>query len=132
MRNFEFVKTKLNLPAIFLTALYLLLSIGIGIKTHYCHGELASVSYALSSPDCACADESSEMSCCSTIERFYQLDEDIRLNQKELSSININQSLFATNSFVEDEFLEIIPVSDEVELSFVPCYILNKALILYA
>lgn len=132
MRNFEIVKTKLNLPAIFLTALYLMLSIGIGIKSHYCHGELASVSYALSSPDCACGDESSEMTCCSTIERFYQLDDDVRLNQKEFSSINFNPFLFADNYFVEVESPENVHITVETELRVVPRYILNKALILYA
>lgn len=132
MRNFVSVKTKLNLPAIFLTALYLMLSIGIGIKTHYCHGELASVSYALSSPDCACADESSEMSCCSTIERFYQLDEDIRLNQNELTSVDFNLVLAVSDYILEDQIPENVRFADEVELNFVPGYILNKALILYA
>jgi len=64
---------------------YLLVSTGFGLKVHYCHDDITSISYIVLSPECACDEELSELDCCSTEEKFYQFQEE--------SLVKIEQSL---------------------------------------
>ena len=76
LRNFESIMTKsLRISTLIFGVFYLALSLGFGIRTHYCHGDLSSIAYISSSLDCLCGDENGEMGCCSTEEIIFQLKE---------------------------------------------------------
>lgn len=116
-----------------LAALYMLLSIGFGVKLHYCHGNLSSVSYVTSTPACSCEKGFREMKCCSDVQQFYQLDEETMIRE-----VIQNDVFVIGNAHISEE--NEIPVSTvvisglnaEPEYAFPPKYISNHSLIFYA
>ena len=76
MLNFEIVTIILRIKLFSLASLFLLTSIGFGVKLHYCHGNLSSITYITSLPVCDCAGEIRSMECCADVEQFYQLDKE--------------------------------------------------------
>ena len=73
---------KIQIFALFLSAFYLTLSIGFGLRAHYCHEDISTISYASIAIECECGDESADMSCCSTVEEYFQFDEEIILTEE--------------------------------------------------
>lgn len=114
------------------TATYFLLSVGLGITVHYCHGDLSSVSYITSSPECECENGSMDMACCSTIQQYYQLDEEGLTTTADISlSIPIISEDFR-NEFVPYAEERTRIILDQVMVESPPKYILFSKLVLYA
>ena len=122
---------KFNL--IFFATFYLLLSFGFGIKIHYCHGNLSSVSYVTSLSNCECGDESNIMSCCTDVERLFQIDEKTRL-PKMLHPEFISNCVTETPLVVDKYETTEIQFSNELGIidRGPPKYIKFSSLIFYA
>lgn len=112
---------------------YLLISTGFGLKVHYCHGDITSISYIVSSPICACDDGLSDMTCCNTEEKFYQLQEET-LPQFQ-SSIDLNLFPLISTLYQEGDQeirkaldLELIEI---VDIHPPPIYLIKSSFIFY-
>lgn len=135
MCKFEVAMTKvLRIKLLLLTTIYFLLSVGFGISTHYCHGNLSSVSYFTSTPDCECGDGLTEMGCCQTIEKIFQLDDESIVPQ-------VLESQFAQLSPVVEHVISIKSKAPDSKIIYQPIvhsgnappiYILISSLIFYA
>jgi hypothetical protein len=122
---------KFNL--LFFAAFYLLLSFGFGIKIHYCHGNLSSISYVTSLSNCECSDESTIMPCCNDVEKLFQLDEKTRL--PEIFHPEFNNFIAGNCPLIVDN-IESIEIHGSNELEVIdrgpPKYIKFSSLIFYA
>ena len=127
--------TKINrIYLILLSAVYLLLTVGFGIRAHYCHGDLSSITYVTVSPDCDCGDEDAEMSCCTTIDQYFQFTEvGLISDKKEKISCPIAFAEVLCFECIE-ESQEIVKIGiTSVENGSPPKkYILHSSLILYS
>lgn len=83
------------------TVIYLVLSTGLQVNAHYCHGELESVKVLVQSDPCCCGEGDMQSSCCSNENISFQADIDnhvttdnrISLDQYELYA-DIQYSIF--------------------------------------
>ena len=127
------MKQKYNISVLFFALFYFFLSMGFGLKAHYCHGNLASISYVIIPSECACGDMDKEMTCCFNEEQYFELDENRLLTKvevdqtsPEISLILSHKETMASNDF---SFNNVIEKSDS---GGPPIYILFTSLILYA
>ena len=135
MRSFvNTMKASLKIFSVFLASFYLVLSFGFGIRAHYCHGDLSSITYVGISHDCSCGDQEIEMSCCSNVEEFVQFDEELVLNQFKNISIDADLPFNEYDDLTEEKDVarnfdyQIKDFNSESP----PLYIQNVSLILYA
>ncbi len=129
------MKTLLRTSSLLLASFYLLISLGFGLKAHYCHGDLSSISYIASVNDCDCGDPSMEMKCCSNKEQFFQFDEELVLNSNKevrFELLSAGESIQVIN--ISTDQLEL---GDDLNLEVIPdqgppLFIKHTSLILYA
>ena len=120
---------------VLLSAVYLLLTVGFGLRTHYCHGDISSITYVTASPDCECGDEESEMSCCTTVDQYFQFSEIGVISQsyKKIPA-PIDGTSIVHADFIPQRsynFIDVQSFDQEVSGS-PPRYILHSSLILYS
>ena len=124
----------LRINVLLLTTIYFLLSVGFGVRSHYCHGNLSSVSYFTSLPDCECGDGLDEIGCCQTIEKIFQLNDESIVPQ-------VLESQFAQLSPVVEHVISLKAEAQDSKIIYQhyahsgnppPIYILISSLIFYA
>ena len=126
---------KINPVLSFLLAsLYMALTVGVGLKVHYCHGDISSIALSASALDCECGDESAEMSCCSTQQTLLQLDQECLVKEeselisfKEFTSADL--STFINLDYCSESLHQW---SQEAPIvSYRPVYLLNSSFLFY-
>ena len=135
MCNFDpSMTTKNQIFALFLSVFYLSLSIGFGLRAHYCHEDISSVSYASISLECECSEDALDVSCCTTVEQYFQFDEEIILRNDK--SIDLSAKLHEVKNFqldlIEQETTTFQPTTFLVVDYGPPKYLKHTSLILYA
>ena len=117
----------------FLAFSYLILSVGIDLKAHYCHDELASLTVSFTESHCTCGDNTVEMNCCSTEETVIQFDQPCLVQQK----LSAETDLFVVENEIEtqDDFIsEEIPISAnrcETKKKESKIFLINSSLLYY-
>ena len=120
--------------AVYLVAIsYLMVSTGVGLQVHYCHGDVTSISYIGASPICACDSDESEMSCCSTEENFYQFQEESLIQIQETLKLELFPSIV---EIAQDDRSRYNPESkfllqEHLDINAPPIYLVKSAFIFY-
>jgi len=117
----------------FLAFSYLILSVGIDLKAHYCHDEMASISVSFTESHCMCGDNASEMTCCSTEETLIQFDQPCLVQQKlstEKDRIFVENEIKAPTESVHRE-IGILADQFDVKRIEQRKFLLNSSLLYY-
>lgn len=74
--------------SIALVIIYFLLSAGLQLRTHYCHGKLESVKVLVEADKCCCGDNEMKSNCCSDEILSFEADMDYHLTTESRISID--------------------------------------------
>ena len=84
---------------LFLVLFYSASASGFGIKAHYCHGKLVSISFnAIEESKCCCAKKKIPSKCCDTKKLEVKVN-DSHLKTNDVSVIKVFSSVFAHISY---------------------------------
>lgn len=125
-----------KLFTILFTVFYLLVSAGILVNIHYCHGQIANIKVFSDKENCCCSTNMEDTGCCINVTILLQIDDDQQAshnitlpNNQTYSAVLKSLHLLKDNSFIitEDQFWLIdIPPPENI-----PIYILNCSFTFY-
>lgn len=116
---------------------YLVLSAGLQLTTHYCHGQLESVNILTESKSCCCGSDEAMSSCCSNEVISIQADIDYHMSSENRMEIGHNNFISAllnslTNVYAapetrQNEFLD----TGSPPIQKKPLWLLHSVFIFY-
>ena len=117
-----------------ITLLFLAMSVGVGFRIHYCHGDVSSAAYFTAEPACECSYEISGADCCSTVSQYIVLDDD-RIPVSVIKTL-IPEAVAILNPEAGSGVSQLLPDRPECQAattcSSASRYILYHALIFYS
>lgn len=126
-----------HILSITVAIIYLLISAGIQINAHFCHGELESVKILVETESCCCGNEEVSGNCCSNENISFQADIDNHLVSESRISFFHYETLFNCICFDVDfkieaeangSYLLFAEISPPVKQ---PVWLLNCSLVYY-
>ncbi len=90
-----------KITAVFMSAFYLLISIGFSVSVHHCSGTNKVIVEVLEKNTCCCKMESSD--CCSSEEKVVQWDDDQQLISSFLFQYQLEASSFESCIVIIEE-----------------------------
>jgi len=121
-----------KLALTFLTAVYLLFTIGVAVNQFYCCSKLKSVSFFLSNNDQGtCKNETNNDECCKTKHHYLKVDDShfasnaIFLAKKHCSILHVNFPIVEFNVPPIHQAFELYNINAPPGITKTPVYVFN-------